>query len=150
MSGNIVFTIDSNLFIYALDARDATKHLLADRLLKSLFQHRNPLPLQCLSETYAVCARKKIADLATVQSAIHDSQLMLNIVPASQEDLTTAIELYNNHHLQFWDAMLLATAARSGCTLFLSEDMQDNRTYDTLTVRNPFTLSSAHLTTLLA
>ncbi len=49
-----------------------------------------------------------------------------------------------------FDALLLAIAANAGCTLFLSEDMQHNQTYGPITVRNPFLLTPADLTALLA
>jgi len=40
--------------------------------------------------------------------------------------------------LSYWDGLLRATVGRSGCTVLLSEDMQDGATIAGVTVRNPF------------
>jgi predicted nucleic acid-binding protein len=37
-----------------------------------------------------------------------------------------------------WDGLLLATAREAGCTIALSEDMQDSSIILGVTVRNPF------------
>ena len=36
-----------------------------------------------------------------------------------------------------FDALLLATAREAGCTVLLSEDMQDGAEFDGVVVRNP-------------
>jgi predicted nucleic acid-binding protein len=51
--------------------------------------------------------------------------------------------------LQFFDALLVCTARRAGCHTFLTEDMQNDRTLDGITIRNPFLLSSADLAQVL-
>jgi predicted nucleic acid-binding protein len=42
------------------------------------------------------------------------------------------------HSLSFWDAMIWATARRAGCRLLISEDGQDGRMLDGVTIVNPF------------
>jgi predicted nucleic acid-binding protein len=41
-------------------------------------------------------------------------------------------------NLNFWDALILATASREGCTILYSEDFQHGRAYGTVKVVNPF------------
>lgn len=43
----------------------------------------------------------------------------------------------------FEDAVLWATARRVGCTTLLTEDLQDGRTLDGVTFRNPFQMSTS-------
>jgi hypothetical protein len=38
----------------------------------------------------------------------------------------------------FWDGLLIATAARAGCTFLLSEDMQDGARFGRVTILDPF------------
>jgi predicted nucleic acid-binding protein len=38
----------------------------------------------------------------------------------------------------YWDALLIATAAEAGCTLILSEDLQDGSTLGGVGIHNPF------------
>lgn len=74
---------------------------------------------------------------------------LFTILPAEVSDLLPAIALQRAHQLQFWDALLLIAAARAGCTIFFSEDQQHNRTFDNLTVVNPFLLSAQELDDVL-
>ena len=49
------------------------------------------------------------------------------------------IELKERYTLQFYDAMILATALENNCTLVYSEDMHDGLLVDKqLTIVNPF------------
>ncbi len=61
-----------------------------------------------------------------------------------------AIRTHRNENVPFFDALLLATASRSGCKNLFSEDFQHGRTYGSITVQNPFLLSELELSTLLA
>ena len=41
-------------------------------------------------------------------------------------------------NLRFWDSLILESALRSRCARLLTEDMHDELTIDSLTIRNPF------------
>ena len=133
-------TVDTNILIYSVDPTDAVKHAIAKTLMASVYLGGGPLPLQCLTEFYAVCAKK--AHLATsnrIAEVVADASQSMQIFPASHEDLLAAMKIHQQHRIQFFDALLLATARRAGCRIILSEDVQDGRDYDGITVRNPFT-----------
>ena len=48
-----------------------------------------------------------------------------------------ALDLVIEHRLQFWDALIVNAAAEAGCTLLLSEDMQDGFMIRGVTIVNP-------------
>ena len=52
--------------------------------------------------------------------------------------LVAAQDLASRHRLQFWDAVIVKAAVRSGATLLLSEDMQDGARLDGVLIINPF------------
>lgn len=133
-----------------MDTREPLKHAIANQIMRALFEGQGILPLQCLSESYAASVRKKVLDLKSVSTAIDYALFAYEIVPADPADLSLAIDLYHRHKLQFFDCLLLSTTSRVGCTVVISEDMQDGQTYGSVTVRNPFKLSAAELTTLLS
>lgn len=54
------------------------------------------------------------------------------------EVLLRAADLAASHRIDIWDAVILSTAASSGCRLLLSEDLQDGFTWGSVTVVNPF------------
>lgn len=63
---------------------------------------------------------------------------------AAKFNNTTVIEcgreIERRYRLSWWDSLVVAAAQLQGCTLLLSEDMQDRMVLGGVTVRNPFTL----------
>jgi len=59
------------------------------------------------------------------------------------------MQLHQAGELQFFDALVLVTLGRSGCTRFFSEDMQHRRAYMEVEVINPLLLEAAELESLL-
>ena len=57
---------------------------------------------------------------------------------ADDSDLVLALEAVHAHRLPFWDAMLWASAQRSGVRHILSEDFQDGFELQDVTFINPF------------
>jgi predicted nucleic acid-binding protein len=49
-----------------------------------------------------------------------------------------AAELSRRHRIRIFDGMILASAILSGARTLLSEDMQDGRVVESVTIRNPF------------
>ncbi len=56
----------------------------------------------------------------------------------SVEDIVSASQLEECHQLSFWDALIVASALRSGAEELLTEDLQDGQRFDGLLVVNPF------------
>ena len=52
--------------------------------------------------------------------------------------LLQAIDLTQNYHLSFWDAMVIQSAAHFGCKRLLSEDLNAGQVYGNVRVVNPF------------
>ena len=62
-----------------------------------------------------------------------------DVVQAADDgDLVLALEAVHAHRLPFWDAMLWASAQRSGVRHILSEDFQDGFELQDVTFINPF------------
>ncbi len=74
---------------------------------------------------------------ATVAGLVADL-LVFPLMALRAEDTTAALRLMGRFGVSFWDALILATAKREGCTVLYSEDFQDGRVYDTVRVVNPF------------
>ena len=47
-------------------------------------------------------------------------------------------KIHQRHHVSLWDAMVVRSAARLGCTVLWSEDLADGQDYDGVMVRDPF------------
>jgi predicted nucleic acid-binding protein len=60
------------------------------------------------------------------------------VIPVTREINAAAIGLARDHGFSFDDAFLVAAALEAGCDTLLTEDMQDGRLINGLTIRNPF------------
>jgi predicted nucleic acid-binding protein len=143
-------TVDTNILIYAVDVDADSKHALAAHIVKFLSEQKSVLPLQCLTEFYRATTKKRRFAAAEAASFVQQFRASMLIIPAAIEDLAPAMHIHQQHKIQFFDALLIATTRRAGCTVFLSEDLQDGRNFDGVTVRNPFVLSSEELNKLLS
>jgi predicted nucleic acid-binding protein len=132
MSGKVFF--DKNVLIYAV-LSDEPKAAVAQQLLAA----GGSISVQVLNEFASVARRKLRWDWAAIQQAI---QAMLDLcdppVPISLATHLAALALADEHHLSFYDAMIVAAALELGCEVLYSEDMQDGQQLGGLIVRNPF------------
>lgn len=94
-------------------------------------------PLQAIGELYTVLCRTGVnREMARLR--VSEIQSKFETTAATAATFAAAVDLATDHKLQFWDALILATAAHAGCTLLLSEDMQDGFAWQGVTVTNPF------------
>ena len=144
------YTFDTSILFYALDPDASEKYHTAQRLIASADSERAVLLLQTLSELCNSVRKKRPALVEEVHRWVLQSMVFFDVKSATPADLADAILAQQQHNLPFWDAMLWATARRAGCTLFLTEGLQDGRTLGGVVFRNPFKLSSSALNELLA
>ncbi len=132
--------IDTNILIYAYDSSAGTKHERARALLESLWESGGGcLSIQVLQEFYVNVTRKVAhpLDIETARQIIAD----LGEWPTHSPDVTdvlAAIEVQQRYGLSFWDSLILASAAKLGCGVVLSEDLNAGQDYGGVRVVNPF------------
>jgi predicted nucleic acid-binding protein len=59
-------------------------------------------------------------------------------VEPSVADIAAAFQIEQDARINFWDAMIVAAAARSGATRLFSEDLNHNQRIAGVLVVNPF------------
>lgn len=143
------YTFDTNILFYSLDPTDPQKHERARRLIGLADTKRVPVLLQTLGELCNATARRRPAFHSSVQHLVHTTSALFNIVPTELKDIEDALLVQQQHHMQFWDAVIWATARRAGCTTLLTEDLQDGRSLGGVTFRNPFRWTHAELDAFL-
>ena len=102
---------DTNILVYAHDSSSSSK--------KNVSQELKPLS--------AAQARKEILLLSNMATVDIDPTLVVR-----------AIEIHEKWQLSYWDALILASAERAGCSTVYSEDLSDGQSYGAVTVRNPY------------
>ena len=95
------------------------------------------VPVQALGELFHL-VRRRSGSLEKARETVLPCAERFETVASTQERLLAAINLATDHKLQLWDALILTAAADAGCSLLLSEDMQDGFATGGLTVANPF------------
>jgi predicted nucleic acid-binding protein len=94
-------------------------------------------PLQALGELYVVLSRFR-SDRTYARSIVEAFQDQFEVAPSSADCLSDSLILATDHKIQFWDALIINSAADAGCALLLSEDMQAGFTWRGVRLANPF------------
>ena len=129
---------DTNILIYADDKAAPAKQR---RALELVAEHRRAgtgvLSLQVLQEYFVTVTRKLQVDARIARRKV---ELLAEFDVATPEvtDILAAVDLHRLHGLSFWDALVLRSAQQSGCSVLLTEDMQDAREMDGVRIVNPF------------
>ena len=133
---------DTNFLVYlsglAVVDSDHAKIARAIGTVRKL-QHKATitLPAQALGELYTVLIRKR-GDPEAVKATVAEFAETYGTIGSDGESVLAALDLAVDHRLQFWDALIVTVAAEAGCSLLLSEDMQDGFLWRGVTVANPF------------
>jgi predicted nucleic acid-binding protein len=127
--------IDTNILLYALDDFYPEKQNISIQIIadKPLFCS------QTMSEFINVCLRRwkfpkdKVAELITtfLQQAEY--------VPVTEQMLAKSVQIMDKYDFQLFDAIIVASALESGCTILYSEDMKHGQLIEKkLKIINPF------------
>ena len=132
--------VDTNVLVYAHDADAGAKHSKAQKLLQDCWETESGvISTQVLQEFYVTVTHKlpKTLPKQVARNVIQAYQVWPVHQP-SVEDIIAASELEEQHHLSFWDALIVIAAQLSGATTLVSEDLQDGRQIGNVKIVNPF------------
>lgn len=137
------FFVDTNVLVYADDARDPVKQASARALLRRLLGARNgKLSVQVLQEFFAAATSKLGLDAALARRRIEIFS-HLDVVRLDADDVLAAIDLHRLHELSIWDALIVRAAILSGCRTLYTEDLQHGRRFEGLQIVDPFRSAEA-------
>lgn len=133
------FGLDTNILVYAVDPAGGERTARAELVIqRPVATRRCVLTLQNIGEFYHVSARKRRASPeAAARRAVGYGRIFPVIEPR-MDDAHLALGEAAAGRFSYWDAFLLATLDRAGCTLVLSGDMHDGAVLGGVTVRDPF------------
>jgi predicted nucleic acid-binding protein len=146
--------LDTNILAYlsgvARLEKDQEKVLQIQTLFGSLADSASFfVPTQAFGELYIVLQRIGHSR-AKALSIIQDFQRDVETLSISIETFDTALIFATRHQFQIWDALIVMSCEQAGCTLLLSEDMQDGFKVGSTEIANPFaTKLNPKLTRLL-
>lgn len=112
------------------------------RRAQSAFAEAGPgiaVSSQVLSELYVTLTRKLPEPVpVNIASATVRELSRLDTVPVDESLVNQGIRLSIDRRWSYWDALVVAAAMRSGCSILLTEDLNEGESIDGLTIVNPF------------
>jgi predicted nucleic acid-binding protein len=132
--------VDTNVFVYSRDAREAEKRARARHWLEYLWREQlGRTGVQVLNEYYHAMTRKMKPAVPPERAWDSVSALLVwNPQAVDRALLERGRTVEERYRLSWWDSLVVAAAQLQACSVLLTEDLQDGCTYGTVTVLNPF------------
>lgn len=131
--------IDTNILIYAHDADQEQKHMVARRLLKQLLTSRMGVPSpQVLQEFYVNVARKIAKPLSKREARGIVEDFSVLCIDMTSAEVASAFRIEDKAKVSFWDALICAAALKSGAKVILSEELNAGQHIEGMRIENPF------------
>src|SRR5438067_8992034 len=118
-------SIDTNVFIYMVDGRDALKQQSAIELVELLRKGDCAISLQTCAEFYAALTRRLGRAPWEAAQAARNLLTAFATFGASKPAVESALAEASAGRFGYWDAQQLAAARDASCSYFFSEDMHD-------------------------
>lgn len=133
MSAARVF-LDTNVLLYAFVSTDPRQHRALELLLTG-----GVVSVQVLNEFVSAARSKLKMDAPELDRSLEVVRsLCPSVLDSTVADHEVAFDLSRKGGLHIYDATIVASAVRAGCKTLWTEDMQDGRVIEGLTIRNPF------------
>lgn len=131
--------VDSNVLIYAHDVDAKAKHETANRVLRELWSERTGvLSMQVLQEFYINVTRKIATPLPKESARLVVNSYTPWCMETSSAEISAAFQIEDEAGIGFWDALIVASAVKSGARRILSEDLNAGQRIHGVLIENPF------------
>jgi predicted nucleic acid-binding protein len=133
--------VDTNVLIYAHDADAKHKHEIAKGVLRELWSQRTGvLSMQVLQEFYVNVTRKIATPLPKDAARLVVNSYSTWCMETTPAEIAAAFRIEDESRIGFWDALIVASAAKCGAMRVLSEDLNAQQIIAGIRVENPFAL----------
>ena len=131
--------VDTNVLIYAHDVDAHEKHAVAKSVLRELWSQRTGvLSMQVLQEFYVNVTRKIASPLSRDVARRLVNSYSIWCIETTPAEIAAAFRIEDESRIGFWDALIVAAAAKSGATRILSEDLNAQQSIAGVRIENPF------------
>lgn len=129
--------IDTNVLVYAFDARDAEKAERAERVLADLRTNRSGfLSVQSLAE-FMNSARKLGISPRNAAAYVEFYAALFTVLNMTTQIVLEAARGVREHQLAYYDAQIWASARLNQIAVIFSEDFRDGATIEGVRFVNP-------------
>ena len=135
------FFLDTNIFVYSFDQSSARKTEEADRLIhQALTTGEGVISYQVVQAFFNVAYRRFPEPMHLEQAEQFLSSVLrpLWAVYPSPALCLKSLRILERFRVQWYDALIVASALEAKCGILYSEDFQNGQKFDDLEIRNPF------------
>jgi predicted nucleic acid-binding protein len=134
--------VDTNVLIYAHDVDAKAKHEIAKNVLRGLWSERGGVvSVQVLQEFYVNVTHKIASPIPKDAARLVVNTYSIWCVETTPAEISTAFRIEDESRIGFWDALIVASAVKSGATRILSEDLNAQQKISGVRIENPFARS---------
>jgi predicted nucleic acid-binding protein len=131
--------VDTNVLIYAHDVDARAKHEVAKNVLRDLWSQRTGvLSMQVLQEFYVNVTRKIASPLPKDVARLVVNSYAIWCIETTPYEITAAFRIEDESRIGFWDALIVASAAKCGAVRILTEDLNARQVIAGISIENPF------------
>ncbi|SRR5260370_5160501 len=138
---NARFFLDTNIFVYSFDLKAGSKARRAMQLIREgVTTRKGVVSYQVVQEFFNVALKRFDQPMLSNEAELYLSTVFrpLLVVHSSEALLEQALRLYEKHRLAWYDALIIAGALESECSILYSEDLQHRQRFGELQIKNPF------------
>lgn len=135
--------VDTNVLLYAHDLTAGEKHIRAAQLVSELWESREGILSTQVLQEFCVNARRKANVRPEKVAEIIQDFAKWKIVVNTADSILGALAIEAQHHLSFWDSLIVCAAQTGGAEILYSEDLSNGHVYGSVRVVSPFAARSA-------
>jgi predicted nucleic acid-binding protein len=135
------FFLDTNIFAYSFDSGASAKQKRArDLIVHGITTRKAVVSYQVVQEFFNLALHKfsRPMNVAEAEQYLQTVFQPLLAVQSSHTLFSKALRLEDKHRLSWYDALIVAAAVESQCSILFSEDMHDGHRFGDLQIKNPF------------
>lgn len=129
--------LDANILVSAQDKDSPAKRRRSREVIEALAKSgAGVISTQVIQEFYVSATRKLGVSPLAAKSVLQTFKIF-EIVQTSPDLIEDAIDCSVLNKISFWDALIVAAAASSGCEIVYSEDLNPGQTIQGVRIENP-------------
>jgi len=135
------YFLDTNIFVYSFDPVAPTKAKVAEGLVTNgVTSGLGLISYQIVQEFMNVALRQFQATMTAAELELYFFKILLPMmrIPSSTELFLQALRLQRANRIGWYDSLIVAAALQGDCKILYSEDLQHDRRFGDLVIRNPF------------
>ncbi len=135
------YFIDTNIFVYSFDNRQAEKKQRAQVLIQQALETGSGIISTQVIQEFLNVATQKFATPLTIEDGRTYLRLVLNPLCQIYPNLLlyeNCLDIQAETKYSFYDFLILSAAIQGGCDILYSEDLQDGQQVREVKITNPF------------